>query len=126
MGKQNNDAIVLCSSIALLQERFRRLQRIKEMREERQIMQMFAEAEQPPIMQMFAEAEPPKWFYHHALVHPSRPPCGSPSLQSEYHVNCAEFQSFETSLSLGLWSGNASMHAAKISNEIEVDTSLHL
>ncbi|CAL9761732.1 unnamed protein product [Musa acuminata subsp. burmannicoides] len=114
MGRQNNDDTVLCSSIALLQERFRRLQQIKEMRKERQILQLTAEAEQP------------KWFIHHDLKHPSRSLCSSPSLQSEYHVNCAGLQSFEISLSLGLWSNSVNMQASVTSNETEVDTSLHL
>lgn len=37
MGRQSNDPIVTQSSIALLQERFRQLQRVKEMREEREL-----------------------------------------------------------------------------------------
>ncbi|CAL9053487.1 unnamed protein product [Musa banksii] len=111
MGRQSNDTTARCSSIALLQERFRQLQRIKEMREEKRILRMIAEAEQP------------KWFFCRDLAHPSRPLCGSSSLQAEYHVNCTEIQSFKTSLSLCLWSSDVSM---KMSNETEVDTSLHL
>lgn len=39
MGRQNNDAVIVGPSIALLQERFRKLERMKEKREEeRQIM----------------------------------------------------------------------------------------
>ncbi|URE11438.1 hypothetical protein MUK42_35661 [Musa troglodytarum] len=114
MGRQNNDDTLLCSSIALLRERFRRLQQIKEMRKERHILQLTAEAEQP------------KWFFHHDLKHPSGPLCSSPSLQSEYHLNCAGLQSFEISLSLGLWSNSVSMQASVTSDETEVDTSLHL
>ncbi|URD97971.1 hypothetical protein MUK42_30500 [Musa troglodytarum] len=114
MGRQSNDATVRCSSIALLQERFRQLQRIKEMREEKRILRMIAEAERP------------KWFFCPDLAHPSGPPCGSSSLQAEYHANCAEIQSFKTSLSLCLRSSDVSMHASKMSNETEVDTSLHL
>lgn len=37
MGREGNDPIALHSSIALLQERFRQLQRVKEMREEREL-----------------------------------------------------------------------------------------
>ncbi|RWW84019.1 hypothetical protein BHE74_00007422 [Ensete ventricosum] len=114
MGRQSNDTAVRCSSIALLQERFRQLQRIKEMREEKRILLMIAEAEQP------------KWFFCHDLAHPPTPPGGSSSLQADYHVNYAETQSFRTSLSLCLWSSDVSMHASKMSNETEVDTTLHL
>ncbi|KAK4437501.1 hypothetical protein Salat_0084000 [Sesamum alatum] len=38
MGRQNNDPRVVGSSIVLLQERFKQLQRLKEMREERQLL----------------------------------------------------------------------------------------
>ncbi|KAK4397681.1 hypothetical protein Sango_1243600 [Sesamum angolense] len=37
MGQQNDDPRVVGSSIVLLQERFKQLQRLKEMREERQL-----------------------------------------------------------------------------------------
>ncbi|KAL8031092.1 hypothetical protein ABFX02_13G003400 [Erythranthe guttata] len=40
MGKQNKDHAVVGSSIALLQERFKQLQRLKEMREERQLLNL--------------------------------------------------------------------------------------
>ncbi|RWW26031.1 hypothetical protein GW17_00009600 [Ensete ventricosum] len=86
MGRQSNDTAVRCSSIALLQERFRQLQRIKEMREEKRILLMIAEAEQP------------KWFFCHDLAHPPTPPGGSSSLQADYHVNYAETQSMEVDL----------------------------
>ncbi|KAL2246126.1 UNVERIFIED_CONTAM: hypothetical protein Sindi_2880800 [Sesamum indicum] len=38
MGRQNNDPRVVGSSIVLLQERFKQLERVKEMREERQLL----------------------------------------------------------------------------------------
>ncbi|KAL9144865.1 hypothetical protein ABFS82_13G003400 [Erythranthe guttata] len=40
MGRQNKDHAVVGSSIALLQERFKQLQRLKEMREERQLLSL--------------------------------------------------------------------------------------
>ncbi|XVF26201.1 hypothetical protein REPUB_Repub13aG0279000 [Reevesia pubescens] len=43
MGRESmNDPIVIQSSIALLQERFRQLQRMKEMREERELLKKLA------------------------------------------------------------------------------------
>ncbi|KAF8030482.1 hypothetical protein BT93_E2810 [Corymbia citriodora subsp. variegata] len=44
MGRENNDHVVNHSSIALLQERFKQLQRVKEMREEREFSRL---AKQP-------------------------------------------------------------------------------
>ncbi|KAK9089866.1 hypothetical protein Scep_028948 [Stephania cephalantha] len=41
MGRQSSDEPIMLSSIALLQERFKRLQRVKEMREERELLKMF-------------------------------------------------------------------------------------
>ncbi|XVF75198.1 hypothetical protein PTKIN_Ptkin13bG0168200 [Pterospermum kingtungense] len=47
MGRESlNDPIVIQSSIALLQERFRQLQRMKEMREERELLRKLAEPKQ--------------------------------------------------------------------------------
>ncbi|CAA3015430.1 Hypothetical predicted protein [Olea europaea subsp. europaea] len=43
MGRQNNDQKVVGSSIVLLQERFRQLQRIKEKREERELLKLFVD-----------------------------------------------------------------------------------
>lgn len=45
MGRQNNDpnSKVVCSSIVLLQERFRQLQRLKEKREERDLLKLFVD-----------------------------------------------------------------------------------
>nr|VVW60284.1 unnamed protein product [Nymphaea colorata] len=45
MGRHANDSAVLHSTIALLQERFRQLQRVKEMREEKELMRLVAETE---------------------------------------------------------------------------------
>ncbi|KAH6781012.1 hypothetical protein C2S52_012249 [Perilla frutescens var. hirtella] len=44
MGRQNKDGAVVGSSIVLLQERFKQLQRLKEMREERQILKPMPQA----------------------------------------------------------------------------------
>ncbi|KAL2474492.1 Uncharacterized protein Adt_35228 [Abeliophyllum distichum] len=43
MGRQNNDPKVVGSSIVLLQERFRRLQRLKEKREERELVKLLVD-----------------------------------------------------------------------------------
>ncbi|KAG6503914.1 hypothetical protein ZIOFF_036238 [Zingiber officinale] len=117
MAKQNTNALVLCPSIALLQQRFKRLQKIKQMREKRQILRVLAEA-----------AQQSGHFFSGDSIYPLRPPCGSPSIQLHYQyiVDCAELQPFEPSLTLGLWSDTVNYHASITHNDLEVDTSLHL
>ncbi|KAI3457729.1 hypothetical protein Pfo_014392 [Paulownia fortunei] len=44
MGRQNKDPAVAGSSIVLLQERFKQLQRLKEMREERQLLKLLPQS----------------------------------------------------------------------------------
>ena len=46
MGRDSHDPTSFHSSIALLQERFRQLQRVKEMREERELQKMLNEPKQ--------------------------------------------------------------------------------
>ncbi|KAL2493532.1 uncharacterized protein Fot_37289 [Forsythia ovata] len=49
MGRQNNDPEVVGSSIVLLQERFRQLQRLKEKREEKELVKLFVDPIQNKI-----------------------------------------------------------------------------
>lgn len=77
MGREEQDSTVIhsSSSIALLQERFRQLQRVKEMREERELMKMHAE----PYKQlnlypsMPYEEAPSRLFFHSELIIPPKP-----------------------------------------------------
>ena len=119
MGRQGNDPTVMHSSIALLQERFRQLQRAKEMREERELLRGFAVADtEPPVPLQL------KWLSHLDLVRPSRPLSGPPPPRGEL----PEFRAMETSLSMGLWHNRpaaaSSIHGG--GGEMDVDTSLHL
>ncbi|KAL7175303.1 hypothetical protein ACSBR2_028996 [Camellia fascicularis] len=45
MSRQSSDSLVNHSSIALLQERFKQLQRAKEMREERELSRQLSESQ---------------------------------------------------------------------------------
>ncbi|XP_020590755.1 uncharacterized protein LOC110031733 [Phalaenopsis equestris] len=118
MGKKNGEAAVHHSSIALLQERFRQLERVKELREEREQIRALADAGRSPsaCYEQQQQQPPPatsKWFIHPDLIHPSRPLSGSPSRSHDEHN---EIQNFAASLSmqpLGYGEG-------------DVDTSLHL
>ncbi|KAK1316447.1 hypothetical protein QJS10_CPA05g01032 [Acorus calamus] len=119
MGREANDPTVIHSSIALLQERFRQLQRVKEMREERELtLRVFAKVAErasppPPAF----HCEPPKWFIHPELILPSRPLQGYLSLRT---FSNADFKHVEGPLLTEIWPDRAN------NEETEVDTSLHL
>ncbi|XP_010943852.1 uncharacterized protein [Elaeis guineensis] len=123
MGKQNNDPLVH-SSIALLQERFRQLQRVKEQREERELMR--APAAQGDRLTSSAFCEQPNLFFHPDLVRPSRPLHATPSQQLDVRGNHPEFEVLETSLSMSLWPNKPRANGSAHRNETDVDTSLHL
>ncbi|XP_020585584.1 uncharacterized protein LOC110028181 [Phalaenopsis equestris] len=70
MGKHSCETgALLHSSIALLQERFRELQRIREMREKRELLRLFSETK---CMSSSAACIQPRWFYYPELWNPSK------------------------------------------------------
>uniref|UniRef100_A0A1D1Z2Y3 Polyprotein n=1 Tax=Anthurium amnicola TaxID=1678845 RepID=A0A1D1Z2Y3_9ARAE len=102
------------SSIALLQERFRQLQRVKEMREEREHHQRAAFSDRD---------QRPKWFLHPDLVHyPSRPLNSPGALRAGFPSRGTS----ATSISTGLWPERPPLRGMGGSDEMDVDTSLHL
>ncbi|KAL0907062.1 hypothetical protein M5K25_025602 [Dendrobium thyrsiflorum] len=121
MGKKNSEASVHHSSIALLQERFRQLERVKELREEREQNKALTDAgrRSPSTCYEQQQQQPAtsKWFIHPDLIHPSGPLSGGgPSSSLRSHEEHNEIQNFDTPLSiepLGYSEG-------------DVDTSLHL
>ncbi|KAB1221713.1 hypothetical protein CJ030_MR2G019940 [Morella rubra] len=131
MGREeDHDATVIHSSIALLQERFRQLQRVKEMREERELMRMLAEPKQlnlyPPM-----QFEPSRLFFHSELITPPRSPpqlplsLWPPSQSNHAGYRLSEAPSWATDhVPSVLTSLN---HFSDISDsDSDVDTSLHL
>ncbi|KAH7660576.1 hypothetical protein IHE45_15G001400 [Dioscorea alata] len=133
MRRQSNDPTVLHSSIALLQERFRKLQKVKEMREERELLRVFtdaeAEAEAEATILDNAHYERPTWFIHPELIRPTRSLQPYPSTtQLKRHSDSMELQIFDTSLSIGFQSDPLIKHSssARCFNDTEVDTTLHL
>nr|XP_004486548.1 uncharacterized protein LOC101500259 [Cicer arietinum] len=50
MGRENHDTTIVHSSIQLLQERFRQLERVKEMREKRELKKMLNEPKQQQLI----------------------------------------------------------------------------
>ncbi|EEF29345.1 uncharacterized protein LOC112536879 [Ricinus communis] len=124
MGRQNCDPTSIHSSIALLQERFRQLERAKEMRQQRELLRLFSEAEQVKPPKAFEQSRP---FFHSELVLPlGQPLQDSLYLQPNMQNRHAELQINETPNSVDLWSKNTVMHITNNFDESDVDTSLHL
>ncbi|KAJ4976133.1 hypothetical protein NE237_001239 [Protea cynaroides] len=123
MGRQSNDITAISSSIVLLQERFKQLQRVKAMREEKELLRWFVESERiTPTMHL----ETARLFFHSELI-PGPPQQGSPSHRANSQVNHASFQSVETPLLMNFWSRDkANVHTSNSYDDADVDTSLHL
>lgn len=116
MGMQSNEGGVTFSSIALLQQRFRELERIREKREER-LLQM--------LVPRPAAAPPVKWFFHPELLYPCRPlrDTAAALFPSSAASECKSFQLRGDPLAVELWPSKAYKH---VPSEVDVDTSLHL
>ncbi|KAK8293435.1 hypothetical protein V6Z11_D06G188800 [Gossypium hirsutum] len=138
MGRESmNDPIVTQSSIALLQERFRQLERMKEMREERELLRKLAEPKQCNNPTCY---EPSGLLFFHLLTTPrprsppSPPPRQVPNMSSLW---CSTFGYMETPL-FGLLptttvTGKSSptLHVSLNKSQDsdyndDIDTSLHL
>ncbi|KAJ9176798.1 hypothetical protein P3X46_012075 [Hevea brasiliensis] len=125
MGRQNSDATVASSSIALLQERFRELQKIREKRKEKELLKLFSESERssaPPGMHF----EPSKLTYHQPeTILPNKAPAlqdSHLSLGLNTHSN-NHGDTMKTSTSL--WP-NTGTSSSRNFESPDVDTSLHL
>lgn len=108
------------SSIALLQQRFRELERIREKREER-LLQM--------LISRPATAPPVKWFFHPELLYPCRPLWDTaaalfPAVPSPAGSERKGFQLHGSdTITVELWPSKGYKH---VPSEVDVDTSLHL
>ncbi|XP_062213542.1 uncharacterized protein LOC133914455 [Phragmites australis] len=130
-GNEASPSILHTSSIALLQERFRNLQRVKEMREGRDLQRVYStdtdhagslstpnsRAAEVCLTPPYISNEQPMWFLHPDLVRPSRPLHGP-----VYHgldANGAKTSPPPASS----WGG---MQNSGYRSDVDVDTSLHL
>ncbi|XWS18081.1 hypothetical protein CRYUN_Cryun32bG0011100 [Craigia yunnanensis] len=138
MGRESiNDPIVNQSSIALLQERFRQLQRMKEMREERELIRKFPEPKQ--CNPTLSYDQPSGLLFFHFLP-PRSPPrqVTNFSLCSGSHCKCPPSTTFRcmeaphfASLLPTLTETPPSLHFSlnkfeDSDSDDDVDTSLHL
>jgi hypothetical protein len=125
-GSEASPSIVHTSSVALLQERFRNLQKVKEMREGRELQRVHTtDADRAGSLssalnlglQAANSIEQPRWFLHPDLIRPSRP-LRSPA----YHGLGAS--GGQTPLPrASSWAG---MQNSGYRSDVDVDTSLHL
>ncbi|KAE8733543.1 putative metal ion binding protein [Hibiscus syriacus] len=118
MGSQSDPAVH--SSIALLQERFRQLQRAKELRQEREVLRLLPEAERinPGTLNAASQS-----FFHSDLILQPRPPLqgfvyGETSMHSQRQVT-------ETPILSNLQQRGEVLQTYTF-NDSDVDTSLHL
>ncbi|CAI8590539.1 unnamed protein product [Vicia faba] len=109
MGRENHDPTIVHSSIALLQERFRQLERVKEMREERELKRMLNE----PKQQTYDQSTTRLSSSNHELIIPSR--------SSPPHVSLSLWPT--TSSQANSWKNGYDCDSSSVSG---VDTSLHL
>ncbi|KAJ6363724.1 hypothetical protein OIU78_003821 [Salix suchowensis] len=137
MGNENNDTIVIQSSIALLQERFRQLQRVKAMREEKELSKnilMESTKKLSPTMQYYEPAAANSLFFHpEFFLPPSSPPHICLSLWPNPQSKQAGFRCEETPALMSLSStktpsklGVLDKLDASATDDGDIDTSLHL
>lgn len=124
MGRQGSDPIAIHSSIALLQERFRRLQRAKEMRKERELLRVFS---QSPGVNPTEFSEPSGSFFQSELILTHGPPfLGSLSSQPNLQNKHSDLQVIDTPILANLRPSENVYQASKNFDDSDVDTSLHL
>ncbi|KAL5210501.1 hypothetical protein ABZP36_006124 [Zizania latifolia] len=149
-GSEASPSIIHTSSIALLQERFRNLQRVKEMREGREVKRApvhFADAHHHDHRAAAASAsssalglglqaaangsneQQPRWFLHTDLVRPSRPLHG-PSYHGALQGGGGggvQASSASTPSTPSSWGDlPRTMQNSGFRGDVDVDTSLHL
>ena len=130
MGRQGSDRAMVSSSIALLQERFKQLQRVKERREEKELLKLFSESETiAPAMILDSVSGQPKTF------RPCRQPLNlnqdflSLGLNSIPKIKYADSRPAKKAISWSssLWPVESNFVSTSSSFDTsDVDTSLHL
>ncbi|XVF71763.1 hypothetical protein PTKIN_Ptkin12aG0065100 [Pterospermum kingtungense] len=132
MGRQGGDPTVVSSSIALLQERFRQLQKVREKREERELLKLFSESERghSPTMRYdpnrLSMVTPPP--YRQALHHDQDSLALGLNSQS-WQTDFRSAMAIPASTASSLWPNNSTATTSSTSKYFEnsdVDTSLHL
>ncbi|GMI98561.1 hypothetical protein like AT4G16447 [Hibiscus trionum] len=111
MGGQGGDPTMVTSSIALLQERFRQLQKVRAKREEKELLKLFSEPDRTDSIKR----------YEPEVALPSRQP------QQDSLALGLNSLSMGIPASTSLWPNSAATSSTtKYYDNSDVDTSLHL
>lgn len=128
MGRQSGDSTIVSSSIALLQERFRQLERVREKREEKDLLKLFSDSEQAALAMRF-DHNKSSFQPEMILPHSHRPALQNHSLSLGLNSEGkhADFQATTSPALASLWpNGAATPSTSRNFDHSDVDTSLHL
>lgn len=124
MSSENCNARAMNSSIALLQERFRQLQKAKELREQKEFRRLSSESIQANTA-VFSE-QTGLYFHSELVLPPMSPLQGSSYLQPILESRKSHLQ-FTDNLTLSdMGSRETVMHRTNCVDDSNIDTSLHL
>ncbi|KAK6947039.1 hypothetical protein RJ641_000512 [Dillenia turbinata] len=123
MGRRSSSSDAKQSSIILLQERFKKLHRAKEMREAKQLLKLFSASAQVTRSSLH---EPCKTFLRSELILPPTPEKSSVDVVRTDSKMHADAQVIETPSSGNCLSTDRVMHKANKFEDSDIDTSLHL
>ncbi|XP_061361133.1 uncharacterized protein LOC133305041 [Gastrolobium bilobum] len=118
MGRQDNDPTMVNSSIALLQERFRQLEKVKERREGKELLNLLSSENQRNTSSSMNSLQPRLVVPHRPTLHDSL------SLGLNLTSKQGDHNNMKSPPSLNLWSQGAS--TSRNFDSSDVDTSLHL
>ncbi|XVF81480.1 hypothetical protein PTKIN_Ptkin15bG0158700 [Pterospermum kingtungense] len=127
MGRQGGDATMVTSSIALLQERFRQLQKVREKREEKELLRLFSESAHASPSICYEPNRLP--FQQELMIRRYRQPLqDSLSLGPNSQSRQTSFRAMAIPESASLWPNSVSTSSTSknFENSDDVDTSLHL
>ncbi|MCH96027.1 hypothetical protein A2U01_0017010 [Trifolium medium] len=114
MGRQDNDPTMVNSSIALLQERFRQLEKVKERREGKQLLTLLSSESNTSTSQQRLVVPNNRQTHHDSL-----------SLGLNLTSKQGDMNTMKSSTSLSSWPHGGSSTSRNFDTS-EVDTSLHL
>ncbi|KAJ8748603.1 hypothetical protein K2173_007593 [Erythroxylum novogranatense] len=132
MGNQNDDSTMINSSIALLQERFRELQRVREKRKEKELLKLFAESDHSSShIAPSLNLEPGKLTSQPGMADPNRPAqaVDESLLSLGLNSHSRHVDARATKSPANSWRNASSASTSSSSRSFEnsdVDTSLHL
>ena len=122
MSNENCNARAMNSSIALLQERFRRLQKAKELRQQKEFRRLSSESIQ--VNSAVCSEQTGLFFHSELVLPPSSSLQGSSYLQPIMESRRSHLQVTDNLSDMG--SRETVMHRTNCVDDSNIDTSLHL